>query len=227
MKIDIITIFPEMLNKVFSFGILGKAIEKRIVDVKIHDLRDFTDDKHKKVDDRPFGGGPGMILKPEPLFKAIEYLKKQRETKKDQSYDSHVIFLTPQGKSYSQEIAEGLSKLNHIILICGRYEGIDQRVRDELVDEEISIGNYVLSGGEIPAMVLVDSVARLVPGVIGNEEFNKDESFSDPNNRTKLDYPQYTRPSEYKGLKIPEVLQSGNHSEINKWRKSKKTTFLT
>jgi tRNA (guanine37-N1)-methyltransferase len=211
MKIDIITIFPDMFEKVFDAGIISQASKKDIVDIRIYDLRDFTHDKHKQVDDRPFGGGPGMVLKPEPLFEAIESLKTDK---------SYVIFLTPSGQTLTQPVSEELSKYEHLILICGRYEGIDQRVIDELVDLEISIGDYVLSGGEIPAMVLVDSIVRLIPGAIKNENFNNDESFSDPADRTKLDFPQYTRPEEYRGLKVPEILLTGHHAKIEEWRKS-------
>jgi tRNA (guanine37-N1)-methyltransferase len=208
MKIDIITIFPEMFEKIFDFGVIGQS-NKDILEINIHDLRKFTPYKHNQVDDRPFGGGAGMVLMPEPLFNAIESLKKD---------NSYVIFLSPKGVTLKQEVGEELSKKEHLILICGRYEGIDQRVIDELVDEEISIGNYVLSGGEIPAMVLVDNVSRLIPGVIKNENFNNSESFSDPSSRDKLDFPQYTRPADFRGLKVPEILLSGNHKKIDDWR---------
>ena len=213
MKIDIITIFPEMFADTFKSGIIGQALKSGLIEINIRNLRDWTHDKHKQVDDRPFGGGSGMVLKPEPLFEAVEELKSTSPSAK-------IIFLTPSGKKYKQEVAEELSKNEHLILICGRYEGVDQRVIDSLVDEEISIGDYVLSGGEIPAMVLVDSISRLVPGVIKNEEFNNSESFSNPQNRSMLDFPQYTRPEDYKGWKVPEVLLSGNHAQITKWRKA-------
>ncbi len=213
MKIDIITIFPEMFADTFKSGIIGQALKSGLIEINIRNLRDWTHDKHKQVDDRPFGGGSGMVLKPEPLFEAVEELKSTSPSAK-------IIFLTPSGKKYKQEVAEELSKNEHLILICGRYEGVDQRVIDSLVDEEISIGDYVLSGGEIPAMVLVDSISRLVPGVIKNEEFNNSESFSNPQNRSMLDFPQYTRPEEYKGMKVPEILLSGNHKEVEKWRNS-------
>jgi len=212
MKIDIITIFPEMFGTVFDFGVIGQA-DKSKLDIQVHDLRKCTSYEHNQVDDRPFGGGAGMVLMPEPLFNAIESLKTD---------NSYVIFLSPKGVTLKQEVSERLSKHQHLILICGRYEGIDQRVIDELVDEEISIGNYVLSGGEIAAMVLVDSISRLVKGVIKNEEFNTDESFSDPADRSKLDFPQYTKPRDFKGLQVPDVLLSGNHKEIEKWRNSKR-----
>ena len=209
MKIDIITIFPNLFDSVFSYGIIDRARKSKLIEINIHDLRDYTEDKHRLVDDRPFGGGAGMILKPEPLFKAIEALSKK---------GSYVVYLSPQGKTFNQEKAEELTKIDHIIMICGRYEGIDQRVIDTFVNEEISIGNYVLGGGEIPAMVVVDSITRLVPGVIGNEEFNQSESFSDPADREKLDFKQYTRPADFRGLKVPDVLLTGNHKEIEKWR---------
>jgi tRNA (guanine37-N1)-methyltransferase len=212
MKIDIITIFPEMFENVFNFGVIGQA-NKELLDIQTHDLRKYTTYKHNQVDDRPFGGGAGMVLMPEPLFNAVESLKTD---------NSFVIFLSPKGVDLKQEISESLSKRDHLILICGRYEGVDQRVIDELVDQEISIGQYVLSGAEIPAMVLVDTISRLVPGVIKNEEFNNSESFSNPSDRTKLDFPQYTRPADFRGLKVPEILLSGNHKEIENWRESKR-----
>lgn len=209
MKIDIITIFPEMFEKIFEFGIPAQAIKTGVLNINIINLRDFTDKSYKQVDDRPFGGGVGMVLMPEPLSKAIESVKTDR---------SKVINLTPSGEVLSQNVSEKLSELEHVIIICGRYEGIDQRIIDLYVDYEISIGDYVLSGAEIPAMVLVDSISRLIPGAIKNEEFNDSESFSDPDDRTKLDYPVYTRPAEFMGRKIPDVLLSGNHKEIQNWR---------
>ena len=213
MIINIITIFPQMFDCLFDFGIIAQGVKSGKLKINIHNLRDFTHDKHKVVDDRPFGGGPGMVLKPEPLFEAVEAIKSKSESK-----DATVIYLTPQGKKLTQEKCEDLSKLKNLIIICGRYEGIDQRVRDNMVDEEISVGDYVLSGGEIPAMTLVDAISRLVPGVIKNEEFNESESFSDKADRSKLDYKVYTRPENYKGIKVPEVLLSGNHEEVRKWR---------
>lgn len=209
MKIDIITIFPDMFTGIFEFGVIGKGITAELFELNIHDLRNWSENRHKQIDDRPYGGGPGMILMAEPLGKAIESLKTDK---------SVVILTTPSGVPFEQEIAEHFSKENHLIIICGRYEGIDQRIIELYVDYEISIGSYVLSGGEIPAMVIIDAVARLIPGVIQNNSFNENESFSDPENRKKLDFPQYTRPPEYKGLNVPEVLLSGNHNEIKKWR---------
>lgn len=210
IQIDIITIFPKMFDNVFDYGILSKANNSEVIKINIHDLRKWTSDKHKQVDDRPYGGGPGMILMPEPLFKAIEEISNDN--------NSYVILTTPQGKTFNQQTAENLSNKSHLIIICGRYEGVDQRVIDNLVDEEISIGDYVLSGGEYPAMVITDAVARLVPDVIKNNSFNENESFSDPNDRTKLDFPQYTRPEEYKGHIVPPVLLTGDHKRIDEWR---------
>jgi len=201
-----------MFDRIFDFGVISQGIKSDKLKINIHNLRDFTHDKHKVVDDRPFGGGPGMVLKPEPLFEAVESIKSKNP-------GSRVIYLTPQGKKLTQEKIEDLSKRENLTIICGRYEGIDQRVIDNLVDEEISIGDYVLSGGEIPAMTIVDAVSRLIPKVIKNEEFNDSESFSDKTDRTKLDYKVYTRPENYKGKKVPEILLSGNHEEIRKWRK--------
>ena len=218
MKIDIITIFPEMFAKVFEFGIISQAQKDSIIDIEVHDLRKWANNKHNQVDDRPFGGGPGMVLMPEPLFAAIIELKTK---------NTHVIFLSPHGKVLEQDKSEELSHKNHLILVCGRYEGIDQRVIDKLVDEEISVGKYVLSGGEIPAMVLVDTIVRLIPGAIKNSEFNDSESFSNPNDRDLLDFPQYTRPADFSGLKVPDVLLNGNHQEIAKWRKQNQMKYST
>jgi len=205
MKIDILTIFPEMFSGPFKESIIKRAQKKELVEIKIHNLRDWTEDKHKTVDDKPFGGGAGMVMKIEIIDKALNDLK----TKK-----SKVILLTPQGKVFKQKMAQEYANLNHMILICGHYEGFDERIRENLIDEEVSIGDYVLTGGEIPAMVVVDSVVRLIPGVVGNDESIKDESFS----KGLLEYPQYTRPADYRGKKVPEVLLSGNHAQIEKWR---------
>ena len=210
MRFDIITIFPELFAGVLECGILRRAREAGRADVRIIDLREFARDKHKSVDDRPFGGGEGMILMPEPLFDAVEYCRA--EARKP---DVEVVLLTPQGRTWSQEMAVGFHRIPHVILICGRYEGVDQRVVDSLVDREISIGDFVLSGGEIPAMVILDSVVRLLPGVLGNKASARNESFS----TGLLDYPQYTRPAEFRGLAVPEVLLSGDHARIEKWRK--------
>ena len=216
MKVDILTLFPEMFKGPFSESILKKAQEKSLIEIKVHDIRDWATDKHKMVDDRPFGGGPGMVLMVEPIDRAMQELRiKNKELK------LRVILLDAAGKTFNQKEAERLSKYDHLILIAGHYKGIDERVREHLVDEQISIGDYILTGGEIPAMVVVDSVVRLIPGVIGKEESLKKESFSDfdsPGVPRLLGFPQYTRPETYKGWKVPEVLLSGNHAEIEKWR---------
>lgn len=209
MEITIITIFPNLFDGVFNFGIIDQAKKAGVLQINIINLRDFAEGNYKQVDNRPFGGGVGMVLMPEPLSRAIESVKKE---------NSKIIFLTPSGKKLEQEGVEGFSKYEHLILICGRYEGIDQRIIDKYVHFEISVGDYVLSGGEIPAMIVVDSISRLLPGAIKNDEFNNSESFSNPTNRDQLDFPQYTRPAEFLGLKVPDVLQSGNHKEIEKWR---------
>lgn len=213
MKIDILTLFPEMFEGPFSESILKKAQEKRLIDIKIHNIRDWAEDKHKMTDDRPFGGGPGMVLMVGPVDRAIKELKGNKKTR--------VILMDPAGKTFNQKEAERLSKYDHLILIAGHYKGIDERIREHLVNEEISIGDYVLTGGEIPIMAVVDATVRLIPGVIGKAESLKKESFSDfdtPGVPRLLGFPQYTRPETYKGWKVPEVLLSGNHKEIEKWR---------
>jgi len=210
MRFDIITIFPELFAGVLECGILRRAREAGLVEVRIVNLRDFTKDKHKSVDDRPYGGGEGMVFMPGPLFDAVEFCRG-----KEKSPGIEVILLTPQGKTWSQEMAVEFSRLPNLILICGRYEGVDQRVVDCLVDREVSVGDFVLSGGEIPAMVMLDSVVRLLPGALGKQESALNESFS----TGLLDYPQYTRPAEFRGLAVPEVLLSGDHSRIEKWRR--------
>lgn len=219
MRIDIITIFPEIFQSSFEQGIIRRAQKHGLVKLHIHNLRDFTYDQHHVVDDRPFGGGEGMVLKPEPLFRAIEYLTHKLTP------EQHAVgLLTPQGQRFQQESALRLSKLKQLILICGRYEGIDERVNQELVTEEISIGDYVLSGGEFAAMVVVDAVIRLLPNALGCADSMANESFSSG----LLDCPVYTRPAEYRGLPVPEVLLGGNHAEIAKWRrrKSLEKTYL-
>ncbi|MDD5356142.1 MAG: tRNA (guanosine(37)-N1)-methyltransferase TrmD [Candidatus Omnitrophica bacterium] len=210
MRIDILTIFPEMFEPILDESIVRRAKDKGLVKIAVHNLRDYSDDKHRKVDDRPFGGGPGMVFKPEPVFKAVGYIKSKIKNQK-----SKVIMLTPQGKVLNQKLAKELSKSKNLILICGHYEGIDERVRVKLVDEEVSIGDYVLTGGELPAMVLVDAVVRLVKGVLGDENSSQSDSFCDG----LLEYPQYTRPADFKGMKVPKVLLSGDHQKIAKWRK--------
>ena len=207
--IDILTIFPEMFKEVFQSSIVKIAQEKKKVSIKVRNIRDYTKDLHKKVDDRPYGGGPGMVMSIQPIYDALKALKKKKK--------SRVVFLSPDGVPYTQKKAQQLLKYDQVILLCGHYEGIDERIREHLVDEEISIGDYVLTGGEIPAMVIVDSVVRLIPGVLGDTESLKDESF----NHNLLDYPHYTRPQEFKGWKVPQVLTGGNHKEIEAWRKDK------
>jgi tRNA (guanine37-N1)-methyltransferase len=212
MIFDIITVFPELFTGVLECGILNRACKSGLVDVRIVNLRDFATDRHRSVDDRPYGGGEGMVFMPAPLFKAIEFCRDR-----EKGSGGRVVLLTPQGQTWSQKCAEEYSTIPHLILICGRYEGVDQRVIDCLVDSEISIGDYVLTGGEIPAMVILDSVARLLPGALGSWESTLNESFSNG----LLDYPQYTRPAEFRGQPVPEVLLSGDHEKIAKWRKQK------
>ncbi|MBF0252510.1 MAG: tRNA (guanosine(37)-N1)-methyltransferase TrmD [Candidatus Omnitrophica bacterium] len=210
MKIDIITIFPNMFDVVLGESMMRIAQDKGLVKIDVHDLRNWTNDKHRTVDDKPFGGGPGMVMKIEPLDKALSDIKAKAEG------DIKTILLTPQGARFEQKTAKELSGSAHIILVCGHYEGFDERVRD-LVDMEISIGDYVLTCGELPAMVVVDSIVRLLPGVLGASDSLSEESFEDG----LLEYPQYTRPAEYRGMKVPEILFSGDHKKINKWRMDK------
>ncbi|HOJ26801.1 MAG TPA: tRNA (guanosine(37)-N1)-methyltransferase TrmD [Candidatus Saccharicenans sp.] len=210
MRFDIITIFPGILESVFSAGIIKKAQDKGMIDIKVHDLRDYTADKHRQVDDRPYGGLEGMVFKPEPVFRAVESLKQADKS-------SRVLLLTPQGKLFNSALAEELAGYDQVILICGRYEGVDERVSDYLVDEEISIGDYVLSGGELAAAVVVEAVSRFVPGVVGREESVRHDSFA----TGLLDFPQYTRPRDYRGYKVPSVLFSGDHQKIARWRLKK------
>ncbi len=210
MRIDIITIFPKMFAPVLNESIIKRAQAKRLVKINIHDLRNYTRDKHRKVDDRPFGGGPGMVFRPEPIFRAVESIKPRTENPRPK-----IILLTPQGKRLDQRLAKRLSRYKHLILICGHYEGIDERVRQKLVTDEISIGDYVLTCGELPAMVLVDSMVRLIPKVLGKDESTHFESFS----QGLLEYPQYTRPAVYRGMQVAKILLSGNHRLIAKWRR--------
>ncbi len=206
---DIITIFPDIFYAYLGESILKKAIQKNLVDVKIYNLRDFATDKHRTVDDYPYGGGSGMVMKIEPIYNALKALKSD-------GYERLTILLSPQGKRYDQERAERFSReKRRIVLICGRYEGVDERVREYLIDEEISIGDYVLTGGELAALVIIDSVARLIPNVLGDDRSIIEESFS----WGILDYPHYTRPYEFEGMKVPDVLLSGNHQEIQRWRR--------
>ena len=210
MQFEIITIFPEMFREIFRFGIIRRAMDAEILKINVHDLRDYTHDRHRQVDDRPFGGGAGMVLKPEPVFRAIEAI-----TASDGDHTTPVILLSPQGRLFTQEVARELAKNDKIVLICGRYEGVDERVTEFAVTDELSIGDYVLSGGEVPAMVVVEAVTRLLPGALGSEESAEQDSFSDG----ILDYAHYTRPADYRGLKVPDVLQNGNHGEIARWRR--------
>jgi tRNA (guanine37-N1)-methyltransferase len=231
IKIDILTLFPEMFKGVFSESIIKRAREKKLVEIKTHNLRDWAKDKRGTVDDRPYGGGIGMILRVDIIDKALEALRNQ-ETKKlrnlpagRQGLKPKIILLTPKGRVFTQARARELSKEKHLLFVCGHYEGVDERVRKHLVDEEISIGDYVLTGGEIPAMVVTDAIVRLIPGVLEKIEAVKDESFQSPHltphHSALLEYPQYTRPEVYKGWEVPEVLLSGNHEKIAQWRKEK------
>jgi tRNA (guanine37-N1)-methyltransferase len=215
MRFDIVTIFPEIFRGVFDFGIIRRAVQAGLIEIKIHDLRDYTYDRHRQVDDRPFGGGAGMVMKPEPLFRAVEAVTHG-------AADSSVVLLSPQGRLFSQRVAEEFSRRSQVILICGRYEGVDERVIEHLIDDEVSIGDYVLSGGEIPAMVVVDGVTRLIPGALGCEQSAETESFAQREGESGLlDHPHYTRPAEYRGMKAPDVLSSGNHAEVEAWRRRK------
>ena len=209
MKFDIVTIFPRMIEAALLDGIVGRAATRGVIDIKVHDLRDHATDRHRTVDDVPFGGGPGMVLKPEPLFRAMEAIRRDRG-------DPPVVVLTcPQGRRFTQTEAERLSRAGHIAVICGRYEGVDERVREHLATEELSIGDFVISGGELAALVIVDAVARLLPGVVGDGESVEEDSFA----RGLLDHPHYTRPADFRGWRVPPVLLSGNHGEIRRWRR--------
>jgi tRNA (guanine37-N1)-methyltransferase len=216
MTFDIVTIFPAMIEQAVTAGIVGRAIERGTLDVKVHDLRDFTTDRHRVVDDMPYGGGPGMVLKPEPIFRTLDAIEAER------GRPLTVVLTSPQGTRFTQAEAQRVSRLSHVVLLCGRYEGVDERVRAR-VTEEISIGDYVLSGGELPALVILDAVARCVPGVVGDQQSVAEDSFS----RGLLDFPQYTRPAEVTWpdpvgpavLRVPDVLLSGNHADIRRWRK--------
>ncbi len=207
MHIDVLTLFPEMFEGIFDLGIMKRAIDRKLVSIGLHNIRDYTHDKHHTADDYPYGGGAGMVLKPEPIFEAVEAIDKKEGTS--------IILLSPQGRLFTQEVAQELSQHSRLVLICGHYEGIDERVREYLATDEISIGDYVLSGGELAAMVVIDSVFRLVPGVLGSEASPLDDSHVGG----LLEYPQYTRPPQYRGWPVPEVLLSGNHAQINSWRR--------
>ena len=206
MKIDVLTLFPAMFAGPLYESIIKRAREAGLLDLKVHQLRDYTHDRHKTVDDRPFGGGPGMLLKPEPIFEAVELIARE---------NTRVILMSPSGRPFNQAVARELAQVDDLLIVTGHYEGFDERIRQELADDELSIGDYVLTNGALPAMVVVDAVTRLLPGVLGDDDSSKDESFSNG----LLEYPQWTRPAEFRGMKVPEVLLSGNHAEIAKWRK--------
>jgi tRNA (guanine37-N1)-methyltransferase len=233
MKFDIVTVFPQFFEGPFRFGVLSRAVDAGLVSIGIHNLRDFTTDRHQTVDDRPFGGGEGMVLKPEPIFRAVVSLgiakKEARDTNREQ-----VVLLSAQGRRFTQSVAREMAELNRVVLLCGRYEGVDERVNQLIADRELSIGDYVLSGGELAAAIIVDAVNRLLPGVLGNEDSARYESFSagrervdDMDNTPRstcdsgglLDYPHYTRPPEFQGASVPAVLSAGNHEEIRRWRR--------
>ncbi len=209
MKFDIVTIFPRMIEAGLLEGIVSRGIERGVLDIGVHDLRAFTTDRHRSVDDVPYGGGPGMVMKPEPLVRAVEHIRDVRGA------PGAVVLLTPQGRPFTQSEAARLSALGHVVLLCGRYEGMDERVSQLVGAEELSIGDYVLSGGEVPALAVVDAVSRLVPGVVGDQQSVDEDSFT----RGLLDYPHYTRPVEFGGLKVPDVLLSGHHADVRRWRR--------
>ncbi len=208
MRFDVFSLFPSVLQPYLQISILQRAIEKGLLEVHLHDIRSFTTDKHHITDDAPFGGGGGMVMKPEPIFTAIESVLGSPPA-------CPVILLTPQGRTYTQQVAAELARYPHLALLCGRYEGVDERVREHLVTDEISIGDYVLTGGELPALILIDSITRLIPGALGDPDGAQDDSFASG----LLEYPHYTRPAEFRGWRVPEVLLSGNHAEIARWRR--------
>jgi tRNA (guanine37-N1)-methyltransferase len=205
MKIDVLTLFPGMFAGPLDESIIKRARQAGLLDLQLHQLRDWTHDRHKTVDDRPFGGGPGMLLKPEPIFEAVESLQREQ---------TRVVLMSPSGRKFDQAIARELAQQEHLVLVTGHYEGFDERIREALADDELSIGDYVLTNGALPAMVVIDAVTRLLPGVLGDDASSSEESFS----HGLLEYPQYTRPAEFRGMKVPEVLVSGNHAEIARWR---------
>ena len=209
MRIDIVTIFPKMVRGSLEEGIVARAIAKGLLDVVVHDLRDFTTDRHRVVDDMPFGGGPGMVLKPEPLFRAVDAIRERA------GQPDAIVLTSPDGQRFTHADAGRLSALGHVVILCGRYEGVDERVRLGLATEELSIGDYVVSGGELPALVITDAVARFVPGVVGDESSVARDTFA----KGLLDFAQYTRPAEFRGLTVPPVLLSGHHAEIDRWRR--------
>lgn len=205
MKIDVLTLFPAMFAGPLDESIIKRARQAGLLDLQLHQLRDWTHDRHKTVDDRPFGGGPGMLLKPEPIFEAVESLKRDK---------TRVVLMSPSGRKFDQAIARELAQQEHLLIVTGHYEGFDERIRERLADDELSIGDYVLTNGALPAMVVIDTVTRLLPGVLGDDASSSEESFS----QGLLEYPQWTRPAEFRGMKVPDVLVSGNHAEIAKWR---------
>ncbi|MFH1574064.1 MAG: tRNA (guanosine(37)-N1)-methyltransferase TrmD [Acidobacteriota bacterium] len=210
MRIEVLTTFPQMIEAVTRESVIGRARERGLVEVAAVNLRDFTDDRHHTTDDEPYGGGPGMVMKCEPVFRAVEELTSRRPGEK-----ARIILMTPQGRRLDQKLAAELARETYVVIICGRYEGVDERIRERLVTDEISIGDYVVSGGELPALVVIEAVARLVPGVLGDDESSESESFAGG----LLEYPQYTRPAEFRGYAVPETLLSGNHAQIAKWRR--------
>ena len=207
MRIDVVSIFPEVLTPFARASLLGKAIERGLIELAVHDLRDYTSDRHHKVDDEPYGGGPGMVMTPEPFFVAVEAIDPDRTAR--------VVLLSPQGRRLTQDVVKELAAQPRIVLLCGRYEGVDERVAEHLADEELSIGDYVLAGGEAAALVVIDAVARVLPGVVGDPESVERESFEEG----LLDHPHYTRPEDFRGHRVPDVLLSGNHAEIERWRR--------
>src|SRR3954471_20607616 len=209
MKFDVVTIFPRMVQAVLAEGVVSRGIASGALDVEVHDLREHTTDRHRSVDDMPYGGGPGMVMKPEPLVRAVEEIRSRRGT------PDAVILLSPQGRRFTQAEAVRLSGLSHLVLLCGRYEGMDERVAALVGAEELSLGDFVVSGGELPALIVMDAIARLVPGVVGDEQSVAEDSFSSG----LLDYPHYTRPAEFAGLKVPDVLLSGHHASVRRWRR--------
>ncbi|GAA0099929.1 tRNA (guanosine(37)-N1)-methyltransferase TrmD [Paraclostridium bifermentans] len=212
MRFHIMTLFPEIFNSYMNESIMKRAVEKGIIEVNIYNIRDFSTNKHKKVDDYPFGGGAGMVMTPQPIYDTYKHIIDKFDIK-----DPRVVYLTPKGKVHNQKIASEMSTFEDVILLCGHYEGIDQRIIDSIVTDEISIGDYVLTGGELPALILIDSISRLIPGVLSQNESFEEESFKDD----LLEYPHYTRPREFMGMEVPEVLLSGNHKKIDEWRHEK------
>jgi len=208
MRFDVVTIFPRMIEAGLAEGVVGRGVEKGLVDVRVHDLRAFTTDRHRTVDDVPYGGGPGMVMKVEPFVRALDTIRAERGT------PGAVVLLTPQGRRFDQAGAGRLSELGHVVLLCGRYEGIDERVRELVATEELSVGDFVVSGGETPALLVIDAVSRLVPGVVGDRESVEQDSFA----QGILDHPHYTRPADFEGRRVPDVLLSGHHAEVRRWR---------